>query len=97
MNMEVELPELGDGEREQASVSEWRFEEGDLVLEDEVLLEVTTDHETHEVHCPATGILTERLVDEDDVVRVGDVVAIIEVTDEDEEEVGEESFGIDEE
>ena len=81
--MEVELPEMG--EAEQATVSEWRFEEGDLVLEEEVLLEVTTEHETHEVHCPATGILVERLVDEDDVVHVGDVLAIVEVTDEEEE------------
>ena len=94
--MEVELPEMGDGEGESATISEWRFEEGDLVLEDEVLLEVTTEHETHEVHCPATGILVERLVDEDDAVHVGDVLAIIELTDEEDEET-DEVFGVDEE
>jgi len=87
MNIEVELPEMGEGD--EATVSEWHFEEGDLVLEDEVLLEVATDHETHEIHCPATGILVERLVDEDDVVHVGDVLAIIEVTDEEETDTDE--------
>ena len=98
MNVAVELPDYGEEAGDHATVSEWHFEEGDLVLEDEVLLEVMTEHETHDIRNPATGILVERCVEEDDVVRVGDALAIIEVADESEEEIDVgEDFGFEEE
>jgi len=87
MNVEVELPVFGEEEGDHATVSEWHFDEGDLILQGERLLEVTTESDTHEIPCPGTGILIERMVEEEDVVHVGDVLCIIELS--------EESFGDD--
>ena len=86
MNVEVELPDLGDESGDEATVSEWHCEEGEEVEKGEPLLEVATSGQTIEVPAPLTGILVERLVDEDDLVRVGDIVALIEV----EQELAEE-------
>ena len=81
MNIEVELPEFGDAEGDHALVAEWHFEEGDLVMEDDPLVEVTTENESHEIPTPTTGILIDRCVLEEDIVHVGDVLAVIEVED----------------
>ena len=85
MNIEIELPDLGDDAGDQATVSEWRFEEGDQVIEGDDLIEVATDDETIQVPAPVSGLLIEKLVEEDDLVRVGDPLAIIETPDEEEE------------
>jgi pyruvate/2-oxoglutarate dehydrogenase complex dihydrolipoamide acyltransferase (E2) component len=85
MNIEVELPDLGDDAGDEAVVSEWRYEEGELVDKDESLVEVVARDETVEVASPASGILIERFVEEGDVVRVGDVLALVEERGEDED------------
>ena len=82
MNIEVELPDFGEEETDHATISEWHFDEGDLVLEGELLLEVTTESDTHEIPCPGTGILIARMVEEEDVVHVGEVLCIIDLSDE---------------
>ena len=82
MNIEIELPDLGADEGDTATVSEWHFEEGDDIRDGEELLEVTTDTETIQVPCHVAGILVERLVEEDDLVRVGDALAIVETLEE---------------
>ena len=82
MNVEVELPDLGDEAGDEAIISEWRYEEGDFVEESDPLVEVVAGKETIDVPCPASGIIVEILMHEDDLARVGDVMAIMEVRDE---------------
>ena len=93
MNLEVELPDMGDTAGDQATVSEWHVDEGEFVDENERLVEVVAGDFTIDVPSPAEGVLIERMVNEGDMVRVGDVVALIEsrgemdfLPDEDEDE-----------
>ena len=81
--IEVTVPAVGDEENEveEAVVSFWYSEEGDDVKEGDDLVEVVTDKADFRIPSPATGKLIEKKVDEDDVVNVGDVVAIIETED----------------
>ncbi len=74
---EVVLPELAEGVNE-ATVSYWHFEEGEKVEEGADLVEMMTDKATFNVPAPATGVLTKRLVEEGEVVKVGAVLAAIE-------------------
>jgi pyruvate/2-oxoglutarate dehydrogenase complex dihydrolipoamide acyltransferase (E2) component len=78
MNFEVELPELGGDGGDRATVAEWRFDEGEFVEKGDVLMEVSTESGTVEVHSPYAGYLIERIVDEDEIVRVGEPIAMIE-------------------
>jgi len=91
MNLEVELPDLGLEGGDEATVVEWHFEEGDYVEEGETLLEVSCEAGTVEVPAPRSGILVERVVEEDEIVRVGEPVAILDVREE-EEEIPEEEL-----
>ena len=81
--IEVTVPPVGDEENEveEAVVSFWYSDEGDDVKEGDDLVEVVTDKADFRIPSPATGKLIEKKVDEDDVVNVGDVVAIIETED----------------
>ncbi len=112
MDYEVELPDLGPTGGDHATVSEWNCEEGEHVEEGDVLLEVTCDSGTLDIVAPRSGVLIERIVDEDDIVRVGEPVALLDISDTeeppteaiDEEEpvedlgdLGEEPFDEDEE
>ena len=82
MNIEVELPDLGPEGGDEATIAEWRFEEGDTFEKGDVLLEALSAAGTVEVRCPDSGSLIERLVEEDERVRIGDPLALIEVPDE---------------
>jgi len=84
MNVEVELPDLGDSPGDTATIAEWLCDEGDLVDQDQHLLEVVAGGETIEVPSPASGVLVEKIAEEGDEVRVGDLLAIIEARGEDE-------------
>jgi pyruvate/2-oxoglutarate dehydrogenase complex dihydrolipoamide acyltransferase (E2) component len=76
--VELRLPELA-GDVEFATVVQWRKQEGDAVTEDDVVLEVDADKANVEISAPASGRLVEILAVEGDEVRVGGVLAIIEV------------------
>lgn len=92
MEYEIELPDLGPDGGDHATVSEWNFEEGEFVEAGEVLAEVTCDAGTIEVLAARAGVLLEKVVDEDDIVRIGETVAVLEVeeTDESDEQIVEE-------
>lgn len=78
--VEVVLPDFGDGESAEieAIVSFWPVAVGAKVLAGDDLLEIVTDKATFIVPCPCTGLLREQRVVEEDRVRVGDIIAIIE-------------------
>ncbi|MCD5397740.1 biotin/lipoyl-binding protein [candidate division NPL-UPA2 bacterium] len=74
---EIKLPELGE-EVKEATVSYWLHEEGDKVKEGEDLVEMTTDKATFNVPVPTSGILKEISVEEGELVKVGQKLAVIE-------------------
>lgn len=75
--VEVLLPQWGMGMSEGAIV-QWLKAVGDRVEEDEPLAEVEAEKVEETLEAPATGILTEILVQEGDTVEVRTIVAIIE-------------------
>jgi pyruvate dehydrogenase E2 component (dihydrolipoamide acetyltransferase) len=70
---------LGDDAGDVAKVSFTYFDEGDEVEEGEDLIEMVTDKATFNVPCPQTGAVRKMLVSEDDEVKVGDAICILEV------------------
>jgi pyruvate/2-oxoglutarate dehydrogenase complex dihydrolipoamide acyltransferase (E2) component len=84
MNVEVELPDLGSFSGDHATVVEWHFEEGETVERGDILMEVSCEAGVIEVPSPRSGVLIERIVEEDEIVRVGEPIALMECTDEDE-------------
>ena len=73
---DVLLPALGESVTE-GTVTRWLKAVGDTIVADEPLLEVSTDKVDTEIPAPASGTLLEILVNEDETVDVGTVVARI--------------------
>ncbi|MFQ5965595.1 MAG: biotin/lipoyl-containing protein [Candidatus Scalinduaceae bacterium] len=78
MQVEFELPDLGIDIDDEATVSFWHVEEDEEFEKGEDILEVATNKTTFNVPAHKTGRLIEILAQEGDVVKVGDVIAIIE-------------------
>jgi 2-oxoglutarate dehydrogenase E2 component (dihydrolipoamide succinyltransferase) len=74
---ELKLPKMGESVAE-ATVTTWLKEVGDTIEMDEAVLEIATDKVDSEVPSEVEGVLVERLFDVDDVVQVGQTIAIIE-------------------
>ncbi|MFU1857464.1 dihydrolipoamide acetyltransferase family protein [Sphingobacterium sp. NGMCC 1.201703] len=72
------LPKMGESVSE-ATITKWLKQPGDQIDEDDTLLEIATDKVDSEVPSPVKGILKEQLYAADQIVQVGDVVAIIEI------------------
>lgn len=79
MRYEVVLPNLGDDSADRALVSLWLADEGDIVTEEDDLVEMITDKAAFTVPSPKTGTLLEKMVEEDQEVAVGDVLCILEI------------------
>ncbi|MBB4119737.1 2-oxoglutarate dehydrogenase E2 component (dihydrolipoamide succinyltransferase) [Mesonia hippocampi] len=77
--IEVTLPKMGESISE-ATVINWMVKEGDFVEQDQTLLEVATDKVDSEVPAPSTGVITEILVQANEVVQVGSLIAKIEAS-----------------
>src|SRR5699024_2331667 len=73
---DVEMPELGESVTE-GTITQWLKEVGDTVEVDEPLLEVSTDKVDTEVPSPVAGTVQEILVQEDETVEVGTVLAVV--------------------
>lgn len=76
MSDSVVLPALGESVTE-GTVTRWLKKVGDTVAVDEPLLEVSTDKVDTEIPSPFAGIVEQILVQEDETVEVGGVLAII--------------------
>jgi 2-oxoglutarate dehydrogenase E2 component (dihydrolipoamide succinyltransferase) len=74
--IEIRLPKMGESVTE-ATITNWLKEVGDTVEMDEPLVEVATDKVDNELPSEAEGVLVKKLYDVDDVVQVGDVIAVI--------------------
>jgi 2-oxoglutarate dehydrogenase E2 component (dihydrolipoamide succinyltransferase) len=76
MSENVTLPALGESVTE-GTVTRWLKKIGDTVAVDEPLVEVSTDKVDTEIPSPFAGVLEQILVQEDDTVPVGGVLAVI--------------------
>ncbi|MBI9114275.1 2-oxoglutarate dehydrogenase, E2 component, dihydrolipoamide succinyltransferase [Sanguibacter suaedae] len=73
---EITLPALGESVTE-GTVTRWLKQVGDTVEVDEPLLEVSTDKVDTEVPSPVAGTVQQILVQEDETVEVGAVLAVV--------------------
>src|SRR4051812_43090688 len=76
--VEITMPQMGESVTE-GTILEWRKQVGDPVEQDEALVDVSTDKVDTEGPSPAAGTLTRILVQADETVPVGAVLAEIEV------------------
>ncbi|MGL2964842.1 dihydrolipoamide acetyltransferase family protein [Flavobacterium sp. RSB2_4_14] len=74
---ELKLPKMGESVAE-ATITNWLKNVGDSIAMDEAVLEIATDKVDSEVPSEVSGILIEQLFGKDDVVKVGQTIAIIE-------------------
>tara|TARA_B100000768_G_scaffold67252_1_gene64651 strand:- start:2623 stop:3855 length:1233 start_codon:yes stop_codon:yes gene_type:complete len=63
---------------DEATITGWLKNEGDKINEDDLIVEIATDKVDSEVPSEFSGILIKKLCDVNDVVKVGDPIAIIE-------------------
>ncbi|MDA8737028.1 2-oxoglutarate dehydrogenase, E2 component, dihydrolipoamide succinyltransferase [Aquiluna sp.] len=73
---EVVLPALGESVTE-GTVTRWLKKVGDTVAVDEPLVEVSTDKVDTEIPSPVAGVLQQILVQEDETIEVGAVLAVV--------------------
>jgi pyruvate dehydrogenase E2 component (dihydrolipoamide acetyltransferase) len=73
---EVVLPALGESVTE-GTITRWLKKVGDTVAVDEPLVEVSTDKVDTEIPSPVAGVVQQILVQEDETVAVGAVLAVI--------------------
>ena len=77
---QIKMPQLGESVTE-GTVDKWLKREGDMVKRDEPLVEVVTDKVNAEIPSPFEGKLVKISATEGETVRVGAVIAQIEVQD----------------
>ncbi len=75
--VELIMPKMGESVAE-ATIIKWLKEVGDTIDADESVVEIATDKVDSEVPSTSEGILVKKLFNEDDVVQVGQAIAIIE-------------------
>ncbi|MBK5193592.1 MAG: 2-oxo acid dehydrogenase subunit E2 [Flavobacteriaceae bacterium] len=80
---EFKLPKMGESVAE-ATITNWLKEVGDTIEADEAVLEIATDKVDSEIPSEVDGVLIEKLFNVDDVVQVGQTIAIIEIEGKDE-------------
>src|SRR3954449_9061173 len=73
---DVVMPQMGVSVSE-GTITKWAKSVGDTIEADETLLEISTDKVDTEVPSPASGVVSEILVQEGETVEVGTVLARI--------------------
>lgn len=74
---ELKLPKMGESVAE-ATITNWLKNVGESIAADEAVLEIATDKVDSEVPSEVSGTLSEILFQVNDVVKVGQTIAIIE-------------------
>ena len=80
MKVEILLPQWGMG-MSAGTVAEWKKKVGDAVTEGEHIADIEAEKATQELEAPATGVITEIMVQENEEIPVRTVLAIIETDD----------------
>jgi len=76
--IDIFLPAMGEGVIE-ATITQILLKEGDEVEEDDSILEIATDKVDSEIPAPEKGVIANILVKEGDLVKVGQLIAKIEI------------------
>ncbi len=78
-NYEVVVPKLGESIIE-ATITKWLKNEGEMIAEDDPIVEIATDKVDSEIPSLVSGKLIKKLFNEGDLVPVGAIFAIIETS-----------------
>ena len=81
VEFQLKMPKMGESITE-GTIINWLISEGDSFDEGDILLEIATDKVDNELTAPASGTLVKTLFQAKDVVPVGEVLAILEVSEE---------------
>ncbi|MFT4612730.1 MAG: 2-oxoglutarate dehydrogenase E2 component (dihydrolipoamide succinyltransferase) [Glaciecola sp.] len=79
---ELKLPKMGESVAE-ATITSWLKNVGETIEADEAVFEIATDKVDSEVPSEVEGILIEKLFEVDDLVQVGQTIAVIETSGDD--------------
>ncbi|MBK9291203.1 MAG: 2-oxo acid dehydrogenase subunit E2 [Bacteroidetes bacterium] len=79
---EIVMPKMGESVIE-ATITKWLKQPGDMVSEDDPIVEIATDKVDSEIPSPVEGKLIKQLYKEGDVVAVGLPIAVISLDGED--------------
>jgi len=74
---ELTMPKMGESVAE-ATITQWLKNEGDAIAIDESILTIATDKVDSDIPSPVAGILTKKLFNENDVIKVDQVIGLIE-------------------
>lgn len=77
MKFEFKLPDIGEGVVD-GEIVRWLVEEGEEVKEDQPMVEVMTDKATVEIPSPRPGKILQRKGKEGEIVKVGEILVVIE-------------------
>ncbi|MBD8018341.1 dihydrolipoamide acetyltransferase family protein [Kaistella pullorum] len=72
------LPSMGEGVME-ATIISWLYAEGDTVKEDDSVVEIATDKVDSDVPTPVSGKIVKILKQKDEVAKIGEAIAIMEI------------------
>ena len=78
----VKLPSMGESINE-ATLTSWLKDVGDEIEIDESIVEVSTDKVDSDIPSEVSGILVEKKFKVNDVIKVGEVIAVIDSENED--------------
>src|SRR5690606_8141277 len=84
---ELKLPQMGESVAE-ATLTSWLKEVGDTIEMDAAVFEIATDKVDSEVPSAVDGVSVEKLFNVDAIVKVGQIVAIIETASDNSESAG---------
>ena len=79
MTYEVLMPKL-DIAMEQGIIVKWFKKEGETIKKGEPLFEVSTEKVATEIQSEVSGTVSKIKFSVDDTVKVGEIIALIEVT-----------------
>ncbi len=83
-SIQIVLPAMGEGIIE-ATITQILKSVGASVEQDETIFEIATDKVDSEITAPESGVITEILVQEGDVVKIGSLLAMLQTEGEEED------------
>lgn len=83
---EIKLPKMGESVAE-ATLTAWLKDIGDFIDFDEAIVEIATDKVDSEVPSEKKGILIEKCFEINDIIKVGETIAIIKIEEEESDNI----------
>ena len=78
----LKLPKMGESIAE-ATLIKWLKKEGDTIDIDESVVEIATDKVDSDIPSEVKGVLKEKKFLENDVIKVGEIIGVIETENDD--------------